>query len=66
MSSTVRNEREVSGFPRRAVLNGALGQTRDDLLSLKGVFITAVWLALANEIFPTPLGRRWPTASRTA
>ena len=52
MSSVVRNEREVSGFPRRAVLNGALGQTRDDLLSLKAVFITAVWLALANEIFP--------------
>ena len=52
MSSTVRNEREVSGFPRLAVLNGALGQTRDDLLSLRGVFITAVWLSLANEVFP--------------
>ncbi|HEX2703767.1 MAG TPA: hypothetical protein VHM72_10085 [Solirubrobacteraceae bacterium] len=52
MSIPVRNELEVSGFPRRGVLNGALAQTRNDLLSLLGVFVTAVGLALANEIFP--------------
>jgi hypothetical protein len=48
----VRHEREVSGCPRRAVLNGALEQTRGDLLSLRGVFAIAVVLALATEIFP--------------
>ena len=52
MSSKVRNDPEVSGFPRRAALNGALRQTRDDLVSLVGVFVMAVGLALANEIFP--------------
>ena len=45
-------EPEVSGFPRWGVLRGALHQTRDDLLSLKGVFVTAVALGLGNEVFP--------------
>jgi hypothetical protein len=48
----MNHEAGAIGFPRRAVLNGALVQTRDDLLSLSGVFATAVILALANEIFP--------------
>lgn len=56
MSGAVRHEREVSGFPPRAVLNGAVAQTRSDLLSLKAVYLTAIMLALATEILPDGAG----------
>lgn len=43
---------DESGFPRWRVVTGAIQQTRADLLSVAGVFVTAVALALANEAFP--------------
>lgn len=45
-------DNEPVGFPRRSLARGALHQTRSDLLSLGGVFVTAVALGLANEVFP--------------
>jgi hypothetical protein len=44
--------KEVAEFPRWSVLTGAVQQTHDDLLSLAGVFVVAVALGLANEVFP--------------
>jgi hypothetical protein len=48
----------ASAFPRWRRVVAVLRRTRNDLLSLLGVFVTAVALAFANEVSPDKAGAK--------